>query len=240
MEKEKITPEYLKTIEAEIETHVGTERTSSRNLARKLLFEEFKEKLQENFPEALRGVDVEGAKYADLIKTAAEKVKAQQPGQPPKDEPEETPAQIKARLESENQMILKKEREAIRRKGVLAQILGEARAEGLDPLYAESFADRLEREYGLDVSKDEVQFVRNDEPYYINGKPATATDVVRELFGKYTAFKKTTPQTPDPNNLGGGQPTQGQLPAGDKGIGDNWEADLLKDMPGLRQFQTGK
>lgn len=229
----------LKAIEDEIEVYVGSERTSSRNLARKILFDEFKETLQETFPEALRGQDLEKVKYTDAIKTVAEKVKQAPPAAGGQQEPEETPAQMKARLESENQMVLKKEREAIRRKGFLQQIIGEARAEGLDPLYADSFADRLEREYGLDVSKDEVQFVRNDEPYYINGKPATPTDVVSELFGKYTAFRKVTPGTPDPNNLGGGQggaPAGGQLPAGDKGVGGSWEEDLLRDMPGMRQF----
>lgn len=234
-----MTPETLAALEAEIEVYAGAERTASRNLARKNLFDEFKEILQDTFPDAVKGVDVEKTKYSDILKLVSEKIKAA-PAAPAQgaDEAQETPAQIKARLESENQAILKKEREAIRKKGFLAQIIGEARAEGLDPLYAESFQERIEREYGLDLSRDEVQFTRNEEPYYINGKPASPTDVVKELFGKYGAFKKTTPATPDPNNLGGGTP-QGDgkpLPNGDRGLGGSWEEDLMKDMPGLRQF----
>lgn len=230
---EKVTPEALASLTTEIEVYAGEERTNSRNLARKTLFTEFKNALQDTFPDALKGADIEGAKYDVLLKQISEKAKvAPAAGE---QEPQETPAQMKARLESENAVVLKKEREAIRRKGFIDQLKGEALAAGLDPVYADSFTERFEREYGLDLSKDQPIIMKADEPYYLNGKPVSATDVVSEIFTKYSAFKKTQAQTGDPNVVTTGQ-EQGQAGV----MEDSFESDLIKDMPGLKTFVSAK
>ena len=240
MEPGKLTAESLRPIEEEIEAYVAEEKTSSRNLARKKLFSEIKDNLSDLFPDAVKGVDLEKAKVEDVLKNIAEKAKVAPAAAAGEGSGSgETEAQIRARIESENKAVIKAELEKVRRKGFLAQVLGDAKAEGLDPVYADAMLFNFEKEFGIDLSKDEPILLKNDEPFYINGKPAGTMDAVKELFGKYSAFKKTAARTPDPAAAVQQQGTQVQGQQGQvqgNGLGRTWEEDLLKDMPGMKKF----
>lgn len=242
-----MTAEMVAEIKTEVETHVLSEKKSSRDLARATLYTQIKEKLVEAAPNALRSFSIEDGKWEDGIRIIGEAIKtAAKAGghQQQQEQEQETPEQIRSRLESENKKTLDDERKKIRKEGAVAKLVAAAVAEGLDPKYEKLFVAAFSEGYEFDVTKDEVSIRKADEPYYISGKPATNTDVVKELFSTYTAFKKATVKTPDPNKPAGGAPAKpaggGEGGGGEGALKTTWEEDLMAEMPGYKQFAQGQ
>lgn len=233
---ETISPKQIQAIEEAVEGYVATEKEDSRNAARQSLFKQFKSQLGEAFPDVVTDEDIEsrGTKWEELVKKASAAAK-KAPSEPGKDKqaPQETEAELRARLKSEHETILAKEKRKLRSDAFLQKIVATATAQGLDPDYEDSFVDKFSKMFALDTeNENHVTVLKGETPWFIGGSAAKPEDVVKEIFGKYSKLKKSSVSTPDPNNFEPDQGGQGGQVAGDIDL----EGAILKEMPAAGSF----
>ncbi|MBK7363025.1 MAG: hypothetical protein IPJ01_12075 [Micavibrio sp.] len=197
------TPETLAatlaTVQGAMKDFIFQEKLTARNNARSELFGTFKRQLADTAPDAFADIN-DRTKYEDMLPLLGEKLKA--PKVQAKAEPTETTEQMRARMQSEFDSNLKKEREKLYLDSAFSEIESAAIAKKLDPAYQPIFRAALRAELDAELSADNKVLFKSktDGKYFTrDGAHAGASQVADDLLKKYPRFVAEPVRSPSPN-----------------------------------------